>query len=129
VFAELELEVRDCGVGDESPADYPDIAWRVAQLVAEGQASRGVVIDGAGTGSAIAANKVPGIRAAACYDRVSARSSREHNDANVLALGGRLLTPAQAEEVLRTWLATPFAGGRHSARLRKITEIEKRYSH
>jgi ribose 5-phosphate isomerase B len=90
VFAELELEVRDCGVGDESPADY---------------------------------------RAAACYDRVSARSSREHNDANVLALGGRLLTPAQAEEVLRTWLATPFAGGRHSARLRKITEIEKRYSH
>ncbi len=92
------------------------------------QAARGIIIDGAGIGSAIAANKVPGIRAALCYDRATARNSREHNDANVLILGGRLLTVSQAEQVVRTWLATPFAGGRHLARLRKITELEQRYA-
>jgi ribose 5-phosphate isomerase B len=108
--------------------DYPDIAQQVAELVAGGRAERGILIDGAGIGSAMAANKVPGIRAALCYDRASARNSREHNDANVLTLGGRLLTLTQAEEVLRTWLATPFAGGRHLGRIRKISEIEKRYS-
>ncbi len=128
VFAGLGLEVCDVGVSQETPVDYPDIAQQVAELVAQGKAARGVIIDGAGIGSAIAANKVPGIRAALCYDRASARNSREHNDANVLTLGGRLLTFTQAEEVLRTWLATPFAGGRHAARIRKITELEKRYS-
>ena len=128
VFAELGFQVCDVGVSQETPVDYPDIAQQVAELVAQGQAARGVIIDGAGIGSAIAANKVPGIRAALCYDRASARNSREHNDANVLTLGGRLLTISQAEEVLRTWLATPFAGGRHLARVRKITELEKRYS-
>jgi ribose 5-phosphate isomerase B len=75
----------------------------------------------------MAANKIPGVRAALCYDKASARNSREHNNANVLTLGGRLLTPTQAEEVLRTWLATPFGGGRHAARLDKITQMEKRY--
>jgi ribose 5-phosphate isomerase B len=74
------------------------------------------------------ANKIPGIRAALCYDRASARNSREHNNANVLTLGGRLLTESQAEEVLRTWLETPFAGGRHQTRVQKISEIEKRYA-
>ena len=74
------------------------------------------------------ANKVPGIRAALCYDRASARNSREHNHANVLTLGGRMLTESQAEDVLRTWLATPFGGGRHQGRIDKITEIERRYS-
>jgi len=128
VFAELGFQVCDVGVSQETPVDYPDIAQQVAELVAQGQAARGVIIDGAGIGSAIAANKVPGIRAALCYDRASARNSREHNDANVLTLGGRLLTISQAEEVLRTWLATPFAGGRHLARVRKIAELEKRYS-
>lgn len=128
ILAELGLEVRDCGVMEEKPADYPDIALKVAELVAGGTAARGVIIDGAGIGSAIAANKVPGVRAALCYDRSSARNSREHNDSNVLTLGGRLLTPTQAEEVLRAWLTTPFAGGRHAARIRKITEIEQRYS-
>ena len=92
-----------------------------------GAATRGVLIDGAGIGSCIAANKVPGVRAALCYDKASARNSREHNDSNVLTLGARLLTETQAEEVLRTWLATPFAGGRHQARVQKILDIEQRY--
>jgi ribose 5-phosphate isomerase B len=127
VFAELGLEVRDAGVNDEAPADYPDIAEKVALLVAEGKAARGVIVDGAGIGSAMAANKIPGVRAALCYDKASARNSREHNNANVLTLGGRLLTPTQAEEVLRTWLATPFGGGRHAARVGKISQLEQRY--
>lgn len=128
VFAEFRLHIRDAGVHDGATADYPDIALKVAELVAGGTAERGVIIDGAGIGSAMAANKVPGVRAALCYDRASARNSREHNHANVLTLGGRLLTHTQAEEVLRTWLATPYGGGRHQARIDKITAIEKRFS-
>ena len=128
LLAGLGLEVRDVGVFDEKPADYPDIAQKVAEVVARGEARRGVIIDGAGIGSSIAANKVSGIRAALCYDRASARNSREHNDANVLTLGARLLTAGQAEEVLRTWLETPFAGGRHTARVEKIAAIERQYS-
>ena len=127
VFAELGFEVRDVGVYEEAAADYPDIAERVGVLVAEGKAARGVIVDGAGIGSAMAANKIPGVRAALCYDRASARNSREHNNANVLTLGGRMLTPTQAEEVLRTWLATPFGGGRHAARVDKISQLERRY--
>ena len=127
VVASLGLSVRDVGVYDEQPADYPDLAFKVAELVASGTAARGVVIDGAGIGSCMAANKVPGIRAALCYDKASARNSREHNDSNVLTLGARLLTETQAEEVLRTWLATPFAGGRHQGRVRKIMDIEQRF--
>ncbi|MBZ5582716.1 MAG: ribose 5-phosphate isomerase B [Acidobacteriia bacterium] len=127
VLESLGLDARDVGVHEEKPADYPDIALQVAELVASGKAGRGIVVDGAGIGSAIAANKVPGIRAALCYDKASARNSREHNDSNVLTLGGRLLTESQAEEVLRTWLATPFAGGRHQGRVQKIAEIEARY--
>jgi ribose 5-phosphate isomerase B len=123
----LGLQVRDVGVSEEKLADYPDIALRVAELVASGAAARGVIIDGAGIGSSIAANKVPGIRAALCYDKASARNSREHNDSNIVTLGARLLTETQAEDVLRTWLATAFAGGRHQARVQKITEIEQRY--
>jgi ribose 5-phosphate isomerase B len=127
VIEGLGLEVRDVGVYDEKPADYPDIALKVAELVSAGTAARGVIIDGAGIGSSIAANKVPGVRAALCYDKASARNSREHNDSNVLTLGARLLTQTQAEEVLRTWLATPFAGGRHQGRVQKIIDIEQRY--
>jgi ribose 5-phosphate isomerase B len=128
VIEGLGLQVRDVGVNEEKPADYPDIALKVAELVAGGTASRGVIIDGAGIGSSIAANKVPGVRAALCYDKASARNSREHNDSNVLTLGARLLTETQAEEVLRTWLGTPFAGGRHQARVQKILDIERQYS-
>jgi ribose 5-phosphate isomerase B len=123
----LGLTVRDVGVYEGKPADYPDIAVKVADLVVCGTASRGVLIDGAGIGSCMAANKVQGIRAALCYDKASARNSREHNDSNVLTLGARLLTQTQAEEVLRTWIATPFAGGRHQARVQKIMDIEQRY--
>ena len=115
------------GVYDEKPADYPDLALKVAVLVAQGAAARGILIDGAGIGSSIAANKVPGVRAALCYDKASARNSREHNDSNVLTLGARLLTQGQAEDVVRTWLATAFAGGRHQARVQKILDIEKQY--
>jgi ribose 5-phosphate isomerase B len=124
----LGLSVRDVGVSDEKPADYPDIAHMVARLVASGTAARGVVIDGAGIGSCMAANKVPGIRAALCYDKASAKNGREHNDSNVLTLGARLLTETQAEDVLRTWLETPFAGGRHQARVQKIMDIERLYA-
>lgn len=127
VIESLGLAVRDTGVFEEKAADYPDLALKVAELVAAGTASRGVLIDGAGIGSSIAANKVPGVRAALCYDKASARNSREHNDSNVLTLGARLLTQTQAEDVLRTWLATPFAGGRHQARVQKILDIEQRY--
>ena len=128
VLIELGFEVRDVGVYEEKPADYPDLALAVGELVASGAASRGIVIDGAGIGSSIAANKIPGIRAALCYDKSSARNSREHNDSNVLTLGARLLTETQAEEVLRTWIGTAFAGGRHQARIDKITAIERRYA-
>jgi len=127
VLEELGLSPRDVGAYDEKAVDYPDIAHKVAQLVAGGTAARGVVIDGAGIGSSMAANKVPGIRAALCYDKASAKNSREHNDSNILTLGARLLTESQAEEVLRTWLATPFAGGRHQARVQKIIDIEQQY--
>lgn len=128
LFVELNLGLEDVGVHDESPADYPDIAEKVAETVRSGRATRGVIVDAAGIGSCMAANKVPGIRAALCYDRSSARNSREHNDSNVLTLGGKLLTESQALDVLRVWLTTPFAGGRHQKRVDKISEIEKRYS-
>jgi ribose 5-phosphate isomerase B len=125
IFEEFGLRIKDVGVHEEKPVDYPDIAREVAEIVARGEALRGVIIDGAGIGSSIVANKFPGIRAALCYDKASARNSREHNDSNVLTLGERLLTAGQAEDVLRVWLSTPFAGGRHAARVQKITEIEK----
>ena len=128
VLTELGLEVRDVGVYEEKPADYPDLALKVGELVASGAVSRGIVIDGAGIGSSMAANKIPGIRAALCYDKASARNSREHNDSNVLALGARLLTETQAEEVLRTWVSTRFAGGRHQARVDKIMAIERKFA-
>jgi ribose 5-phosphate isomerase B len=128
LLADLRFEIRDVGVHDEKPADYPDMALAVAELVVSGAAGRGILVDGTGIGSSIAANKVPGIRAALCYDKPSARNSREHNDSNVLTLGARLLTATQAEDVVRTWLATPFAGGRHQARVQKILEIEQRFS-
>ena len=128
VLAELGFAVRDVGVHQESPADYPDIAEAVAMLVHDGKATQGVIVDGAGIGSAMAANKVPGIRAALCYDKASAKNSREHNHANVLTLGGRMLTETQAEDVLRMWLGTKWGGGRHGARVDKITAIERKFS-
>jgi ribose 5-phosphate isomerase B len=128
ILTELGLSIRDVGVTEETAADYPDIALKVAEMVAFGAVLRGIIVDGAGIGSCMAANKVPGVRAALCYDKATARNSREHNDSNVLTLGGRLLTATQAEEILRIWLATPFGGGRHAARVQKITQIEQKYA-
>jgi ribose 5-phosphate isomerase B len=125
MFEELGLTITDVGLHDGKPADYPDVARQVAELVSSGAAARGVIIDGAGIGSAMVANKFPDVRAALCYDRATARNSREHNDANVLTIGGRLLSVTQAEDVLRTWLSTPFGGGRHAARVDKIKEIDR----
>lgn len=118
-------EVRDFGTDSSKAVDYPDFALAVAQAVARGEAWRGIVVDTVGIGSAMVANKVRGIRAAPCYDRATARSSREHNDANVLTLGARMLRPEDAREITRVWLDTEFAGGRHQRRVDKIAAIEK----
>jgi len=126
---DLGYTVLDLGVATaETPADYPDQAAAVARAVRSGEAGWGIVLDAAGNGSAMAANKLPGIRAALCYDRATARSSREHNDANVLTLGARFLTPELARAIVWTWLTTPFAGGRHAARVAKIAALEGRSS-
>lgn len=123
----LGYEVIDVGTHTKDSVDYPDIARQVAELVAKGQAWRGVIIDGAGIGSCIAANKVPGVRAAMCYDYSTAVNSREHNNANVLTLGAGLLEVNLAQRILKTWLGTAFGGGRHAKRVDKITAIEKDY--
>lgn len=123
-LAELGYTVEDLGTHSTESVDYPDFARAVAEAVAAGKAWRGIVVDGAGIGSAIAANKVPGARAALCYDRATARNSREHNDANILTLGARLIPAEQAREIAALWLATPFAGGRHQQRIDKITALE-----
>jgi ribose 5-phosphate isomerase B len=120
--------VLDLGTANTNPVDYPDFAAAAAEAVASGRAWRGVVVDSAGIGSAIAANKVPGARAALCYDRATARNSREHNDANVLTLGAKMISPELAREVLSIWLQTPFGGGRHAMRVNKIIALEARFS-
>jgi len=119
-------KVLDLGTDSAAAVDYPDFAEAVANAVARADAWLGVVIDSAGIGSSIAANKVPGARAALCYDRATARNSREHNDANVLSLGAKLVLPEAAREILAIWLSTPFAGGRHQRRVDKIRGIEER---
>ncbi|HET7011694.1 MAG TPA: ribose 5-phosphate isomerase B [Anaerolineales bacterium] len=126
-LTELGYAVQDCGTGSTQPVDYPDFALAVAELVASGRAWRGIVIDGAGIGSCVTANKVPGVRAAMCYDQATAVNSREHNDTNVLTLGAGLIGPALARQIARTWLETDFAGGRHQPRVQKIIDIERRY--
>jgi ribose 5-phosphate isomerase B len=126
-LAEKGYKVIDVGTHTKDSVDYPDIAFAVAELVAEGKAWRGVVIDGAGIGSCMAANKVPGVRAALCYDYATAVNSREHNDANVLTLGAGLIGINLAKQILNTWLATEFGGGRHARRVDKITAIMDRF--
>ena len=116
----------DLGTNSVEPVDYPDYAEAVGNAVTSGKAWLGIVLDSAGIGSAIAANKVPGVRAALCYDRATARNSREHNDANVLTLGAKLIVPEAAREIVALWLATPFASGRHQRRVDKIIAIEER---
>jgi len=119
--------LMDCGTGSTEAVDYPDFALAVAELVAQGRAWRGIVVDGAGIGSCMTANKVPGVRAAMCYDHSTAVNSREHNDANVLTLGAGLIGDNLAKQIVKTWLETPFGGGRHARRVDKIADIERRY--
>jgi ribose 5-phosphate isomerase B len=125
---EAGWEVTDCGTHSHESVDYPDFAHAVAEKVASGECRWGIVIDGAGIGSAIAANKVPGVRAATCYDISSARNSREHNHANVLCLGAGLIGEGLAWQIVEEWLSTEWAGGRHARRISKIDDIERQYS-
>jgi ribose 5-phosphate isomerase B len=124
---ELGYAIVDCGTNSTTAVDYPDFALAVAQLVAQGRAWRGIVVDGAGIGSCMAANKVPGVRASMCYDQATAVNSREHNDANVLTLGAGLIGPNLARQIVKAWLETPFGGGRHARRVDKIMQIERRF--
>lgn len=126
-LTELGYQVADCGTHSTDSVDYPDLAYAVAQLVGEGRAWRGIIVDGAGIGSCMAANKVPGVRAAMCYDHATAVNSREHNDANVLTLGGVLVGRSLARQIVKTWLETDFGGDRHARRVDKIMGIEQRF--
>ncbi len=126
-LAEMGYTVIDCGTESKEAVDYPDYALAVAQLVAGGKAWRGIMVDGAGIGSCMAANKVPGVRAAMAYDHATAVNSREHNDANVLTLGAGLLGLSLVKQLVKTWLTTDFGGGRHAKRVDKIMAIEKQY--
>jgi ribose 5-phosphate isomerase B len=125
---ELGHQVHDFGTNSEEPVDYPDFAYAVANSVSEGAADVGIMIDGAGVGSAMTANKVPGVRAAACYSVKVARNSREHNDANVLTLGSGTITNGEMREIVRAWLTTDISEDRHRKRVEKIKAIERQYS-
>ena len=124
---QLGYRVIDCGTDSAGSVDYPDYALAVAQLVSEGRAWRGILVDGAGIGSCMTANKVPGVRAAMCYDDATARNSRSHNDANVLTLGAGLIAPELAQQIVQTWLDTPAETGRHARRVHKIMDVERRF--
>ena len=123
----LGFEIQDVGTNSKDAVDYPDFAHAVAQAVGTGKAWRGIMIDGAGIGSCIVANKVPGVRAGMAYDISSANNSREHNDTNVLTLGAGLIGASLAKQIVKTWLTTEFAGGRHTPRVDKIKSVEKKY--
>lgn len=126
VLAEFEgVEVKDVGTFGEEKVDYPDIAAAVCADVASGAADRGIVLCGTGIGISIAANKIKGIRCALCNDVYSAKMSREHNNANVLAMGGRVIGFGHAGEIVRIWLKTEFEGGRHERRVNKIMALEQ----
>jgi ribose 5-phosphate isomerase B len=127
-LAEQGHDVQDHGTDSTEPVDYPAFCAVAARAVASGGADRAIVLGGSGQGEQIAANKVHGIRAALCHDLFLARLSREHNDANVLALGARVVAPAYAREIVRVWLETAFEGGRHAPRLEQITDIEREES-
>ncbi len=124
---ELGYSVLDCGTYTPDAVDYPDIAYAVARQVANGAAWRGIIIDGAGIGSCMAANKVPGIRAALCCNEAMARNSREHNNANILTLGAGMIGLSLAKQIVAAWLETDFGGGRHQRRVDKVMEIEQRF--
>jgi ribose 5-phosphate isomerase B len=121
----LGHSVDDHGTHDEAPVDYPPICMDVARAVVQGHADRGIVLGGSGQGEQMAANKVPGARAALCNDLYTARLSRQHNNANVLAIGARIVAAALADEILELWLNTQFEGGRHQRRLDQIADAER----
>jgi len=127
VLAELGHRVQDFGAYSEDAVDYPDFAHAVARAVADGNSDLGIMIDGAGVGSAMTANKVPGVRAAACYSVEVARNSREHNDANVLTLGSKTINSKQMREIVTAWLSTEITEDRHRKRVAKIDAIQKQY--
>jgi ribose 5-phosphate isomerase B len=118
-------EVLDVGTDSEESVDYPVYCLDVARAVVDGSADRGIVLGGSGQGEQIVANKVDGIRAALCNDLWMARMARAHNDANVLSMGGRVVAPDLAKEIVREWLSTPFDGGRHARRIEQIARIER----
>ena len=124
LLRELNHEVRDFGTDSEAPADYPDFIRPVAEAVAAGEADKGIVLGGSGNGEAMVANKVRGVRCAICWNVTSARLARQHNDANVVALGQRLIKLQVAKDIVTTFLSTEFEGGRHIRRLEKMRAIE-----
>lgn len=128
ILAEFDAEIKDVGTFGTESVDYPDIAEKVCADVVSGEAERGIVICGTGIGISIAANKINGIRCALCGDVYSAKMSREHNNANVLAMGGRVIGSGLAGEIVRAWLTTEFAGERHERRINKITALEQKNS-
>lgn len=127
-LSEEGYDVLDFGTYSMEPVDYPDVALLVAEAVRDRADSFGIIIDGAGIGSAMVANKVNGIRAAACNDLFTARNSREHNDANVLTLGGRVIGSGLAKEIVKVWLEASFFGDRHIRRVNKIMQVERKYT-
>ncbi|HYE66208.1 MAG TPA: ribose 5-phosphate isomerase B [Pyrinomonadaceae bacterium] len=128
LLRELGVEFEDLGTASEVSVDYPDYARKVAEAVARGAAAQGVLVCGSGTGMAITANKVPGVRAAVAWSEETARLARQHNDANVLAIGARTTPPEDIQKIVRAWFTTNFDGGRHAARVEKIKQIERSQS-
>jgi ribose 5-phosphate isomerase B len=125
LLLELGHDVRDFGSNAIEPVDYPDFCIPVAEAVSRGEADRGIIFGGTGNGEAIAANKVIGVRCAVCHDVTTARLARQHNDANMIALGARIVGSEVAREIVRTFLMTPFEGGRHIPRIEKISKYER----
>jgi ribose 5-phosphate isomerase B len=126
LLTDLGVEVEDLGTVSEASVDYPDYARAVAEQVADGRVEQGLLVCGSGTGMAITANKVPGVRAAVAWSEEIARLARQHNDANVLAIGARTTPPDDIPKIVRAWFSTEFEGGRHAARVAKISDVERR---
>jgi ribose 5-phosphate isomerase B len=126
-LTELGFEYLEFGCRSKVAVDFPDIAFLVGECVASNQDYVGIMIDGVGVGSGMVLNKIPGVRAAVCWDLSSVKNSREHNNANVLSIGGQFIGEGLAKQLMKTWLETEFAGGRHDRRVTKIMEIESRF--
>ena len=127
VLEENEIEIIDMGCNDTKSVDYPDYALLVAEAVSKGEVDKGIILCGTGIGISIAANKVKGVRAAVCHDLFTAQMCAQHNDANILSIGGRVVSEELAGEMVQVWLDTEFEGGRHTGRVNKISEIENKY--